>query len=482
MVMAFNNAPLLGAQAVVDVSGWADQFRDGQKLRQEYEARQQQKALNEIMKIGDHNGRLEAAQQHKYAGALVPLLQKYDEDRQKAALENLKTGADIGKIYGETSKLGAESGKIGAETTGLVRENTANIQNDISALAVTQNPQIFALGLGEMTKQGLISPERTDMMLRMITKDPQNAAKIMQSMVMANPELAKLFKPESKVLDAKDGSYLYTTNPFTGEANEPTSKINYGVSATDQMKDATTRYTNAADNSTRQYVSDNSYEASVYGTDVASRDRQLKLNQDGQIEWFNADTKRIEANKTGANGGKPRSATATKEMVKHKTNLTNNAYTMENTKRWISKIQNGELNLSALSNMRNSLANRTGIDSLGGNPAAYAEFKANMTKLASDALRLNAGVQTDMDYKRALEEMQAGTYIPRNEKAAIALLEKIYRDFDTKNRAEYEAYAEYKREYDGVSMPEYGKSSSSTQAKKPNSKGASIIGGILGGG
>ena len=104
--MAVNNAPLLGTGAT-DISGLSEGFRDGQKLRQEYEARQQQKALNEIMKVGDHNGRLEAAQQHKYAGALVPLLQKYDEDRQKAALDNLKTSSEIGKIYGETGKLGA---------------------------------------------------------------------------------------------------------------------------------------------------------------------------------------------------------------------------------------------------------------------------------------------------------------------------------------------------------------------------------------
>ena len=103
--IAHSDQPFINAQkAIINPSGWAEQFRDGQKLRQEYETRQQQKALNEIMKVGDHNGRLELAQQHKYAGALVPQLQKYEEDRQKAALDNLKTSADIGKVYGETGK------------------------------------------------------------------------------------------------------------------------------------------------------------------------------------------------------------------------------------------------------------------------------------------------------------------------------------------------------------------------------------------
>ena len=69
--MAVNNAPLLGTGAT-DISGLSEGFRDGQKLRQEYEGRQQQKALNEIMRTQDHAGRLDLARQHKYAGALVP--------------------------------------------------------------------------------------------------------------------------------------------------------------------------------------------------------------------------------------------------------------------------------------------------------------------------------------------------------------------------------------------------------------------------
>ena len=137
-MLTSNDAPLRVQS--LDVSGWADQFRDGQKLRQEYEARQQTKALNEIMKIGDHNGRLAAAQQHKYAGALVPELQKYDEARQKAALDNLKTSADISKVYGETGKLGAETGEIGVKTQGQTIKNMTDKYSQISAGALTQNP------------------------------------------------------------------------------------------------------------------------------------------------------------------------------------------------------------------------------------------------------------------------------------------------------------------------------------------------------
>lgn len=484
--MAVNNAPLLGTGAT-DISGLSGEFRDGQKLRQEYEERQQKKALNEIMRTQDHAGRLDLARQHKYAGALVPLLQKYDEDRQKAALDNLKTSADIGKVYGETGKLGAETGEIGAKTQGQVLKNVGDTQNQISALAVTQNPKLFALGLGEMTKQGLLAPERTDMMLKMLTSDPQNAATIMQSMVMANPDLAKLFKPEVTYTNLGDRVESQVYDPL---ANTVTGKGGYNIG---QSPD------NIADNKSKVYVSDNSlagtkyasdntYEASVYGTDVrssdtryntdvTSHDRGLKLNQDGEIAWakdFNEKeknkTERIKATNPKANT--PRPVAATKEMSKHLTNIKNNKYTIDSTSSWIRRIESGELNLGATANSMNSLANRTGVNSLGSNPAAYAEFKANMVKLASDALRLNSGVQTDMDYKRALEEMQAGTYIPRNNQTALALLTKIRNDFNAKTAAEYASYADYKREYDGVTLPEYGKSPRRQKGKTSSNKSA----------
>lgn len=484
-----NNSALLGAQAVVDTSGFADQFRDGQKLRQEYDARQQTKALNELMGIQDFNERIAKARTHKYAGALVPELQKYEEARQKAALDNLGASADIGKTYAETGKLGAESGKIGAETTGLVRENTAGVQNDISALAVTQNPKLFALGIGEMVKQELISPERADMMLKMVASDQPNAAAVLQSMVMANPELAKLFKPEIEYTNLGDRVESQVYDPLAGTVTGK-GGYNIGQSPDNKATNATSRANNINTVEGQKYASDNTYEASVYGTDVrsadtryntdvVSNDKGLKLDQDGKIAWakISQDQQKLDNPQTNR---KPRAVAATKEMSKHLTNIKNNAYTIRNAATWVQKIQSGELNLGAMANSMNSLANRTGVDSLGGNPAAYAEFKSNMVKLASDALRLNAGVQTDMDYKRALEEMQAGTYIPRNNKTAIALLTKIVRDFDSKNRAEYSSYADYKREYDGVILPEYGRNSRSSGQPAKQQPTKSSVGQAIG--
>lgn len=482
-----NNAALLGANMVIDPSGWADQFRDGQKLRQEYEGRQQQKALNEIMKVGDHNGRVELAQQHKYAGALVPQLQKYEEDRQKAALDNLKTSADIGKVYGETGKLGAETGEIGIKTQGQTIKNMTDKYSQISAGALTQNPQYFALMLGDFQNAGLINPEQKGTIIDMMMKDPENAAKVMQQLARGTIEGFKATAPEVTYTNLGDRVESQVYDPL---ANTVTGKGGYKIGQSpDNIADnktkvyvsdnslAGTKYSSDNSLTGTKYASDNNYESSVYKTDVDSRDRGLKLNQDGEIAWAGnaieeekVKTERIKATNPKANT--PRPVAATKEMSKHLTNIKSNKYTIDSTASWIKRIESGELNLGAMANSMNSLANRTGVNSLGSNPAAYAEFKASMTKLASDALRLNSGVQTDMDYKRALEEMQAGTYIPRNNQTAVALLTKIRNDFNVKTASEYASYADYKREYDGVILPEYGKSPRSQKGKTSNNKPA----------
>lgn len=485
-----NNAALLGANMVIDPSGWAGQFRDGQKLRQEYEGRQQQKALNEIMKVGDHNGRLELAQQHKYAGALVPQLQKYEEDRQKAALDNLKTSADIGKVYGETGKLGAETGEIGVKTMGQTIKNMTDKYSQISAGALTQNPQYFALMLGDFQNAGLINPEQKGAIIDMMMKDPENAAKVMQQLARGTIEGFKATAPAVTYTNLGDRVESQVYDPL---ANTVTGKGGYntGQSPDNKATNATSLANNQNTVRGSMYNSDNTYEASVYGTDVrssdtryntdtVSNDKGLKLNQDGEIAWANnavaqtnAQTAQTKASNPKANT--PRPVAATKEMSKHLTNIKNNSVTIKTTNSWVKKIQSGELNLGLLANGMNSFSNRTGTN-VGSNPAAYAEFKASMIKLASDALRLNSGVQTDMDYKRALEEMQAGTYIPRNNETAIALLSKVARDFNNKTAAEYASYADYKREYDGVSMPEYGH----TVKKKPTSSAKPTAGKALG--
>ena len=498
---------LLAQKAVIDPSNWTDSYRDGQKLRQEYDARQQTKALNEIMKIGDHNGRLDAARQHKYAGALVPELQKYDEARQKAALDNLKASADIGKTYGEMGKLGAETGKIGAETGEIgvktqnnVLEGLIKKYEQISAGALTQNPQYFALMLGDFENQGLINPDQKGMIIDMIMKDPQSAAAVMQGIARGSIEGFKATAPQVQSTNLGDRYGMTRFDPQTGQVTG-LGDFTIGQSANNVADNAGRYQVAGLNNQSREAVADLQSRTSIYSTDANNQSRQGIANENLAVDWYkaqtgasvaqaNAQTSRINANNkaatgaAGSTGNKPRPVAATKEMNKHLTNIRNNAHTIKTSAMWIKRIENGELELGGMANNMNALANRTGFNSLGKNPAMFAEFKANMTKLASDALRLNSGVQTDMDYKRALEEMQAGTYMPRNNQTAVALLKKIVKDFNVKTASEYASYADYKREYDGVSLPAYGHTTKNKDKKntsKPASTGDAIIGGILGG-
>lgn len=317
MVMAINNAALLTQPT--DISNLSSSFKDGQKLRQEYDARQHQKALNDIMRISGEDEidtfaqQLAAARQHKYAGALVPAVQQYEEARQKAALDNLKTSADIRKTFGETGKLNAETGKIGAETEDAQLKTAQGIKDYVSAAAVTQDPKVFGLHIGELYKRGLITESQTQSLLSLIVKDPENAAKVMQAMAMGNPEIAKTFMP--KVEYSNLGNRIEATeyNPMT---REMTGLGGYEIGTSPDVihqgqvsENNNIRTTNAS-----MYGADRSAEASMYGadsrlqgtmytTDTNAETKMFEINQKGEIDWFKADTDRIKATTGGGSGG-----------------------------------------------------------------------------------------------------------------------------------------------------------------------------------
>lgn len=502
--IAHSNAPLLGAQAVVDVSGWADQFRDGQKLRQEYEGRQQQKALNEIMKVGDHNGRLELAQQHKYAGALVPLVQKYDEDRQKSALDNLKTSADIGKVYGETGKLGAETGEIGVKTQGQTIKNMTDKYSQISAGALTQNPQYFALMLGDFQNAGLINPEQKGSIIDMMMKDPENAAKVMQQLARGTIEGFKATAPEAKVLDGKDAAYMYTVDGFTGESGEPTQRVAYGQSPDNFATNATSRANNqytvdaGERNSERSlqgsmYSSDNSLKGSIYGADS----RAETADQQTAVSWYNAQNKakndasnaesnRIKANKVGVGGvdanGKP---IARKLEANERTKL----FELQEQIDADIGVGNSLKRLNELSDVSYSgLGASFRGTAMSRLPGGASNQRANATvlsenitiELALKQLKSTFGAAPTEGERKILMDLQASVdKSPVQKKQIIAAAMRAVAE-----RIRYRKKQQEAIRTGSYAMPKGNSLSSSSSSNKPpakNSAGASIIGGILGG-
>lgn len=496
-----NNAALLGANMVIDPSGWADQFRDGQKLRQDYEARQQQKALNEIMKVGDHNGRLELAQQHKYAGALVPQLQKYEEDRQKAALDNLKTSADIGKVYGEIGELGAKTGEIGAKTQGQTIKNMTDKYSQISAGALTQNPQYFALMLGDFQNAGLINPEQKGAIIDMMMKDPENAAKVMQQLARGTIEGFKATAPEAKVLDGKDAAYMYTVDGFTGEANEPTQRVAYGQSPDNFATNETSRLNNQNTVAGSMYNSDNSLKGTMYNADTNYQGRidtaNISANTASEktaVDWYkaqtgaavaqqNAETNRIKANKVGMGG-----VDANGNPVARKLEANERTKLFELQEQIDADLGVGE-SLKRLSELSDQSYSGFGASFRGTAvsrlPGGASNKRANATvlsenitiELALKQLKSTFGAAPTEGERKILMDLQASVdKSPVQKQQIIAAAMRAVAE-----RVRYRKKQQEAIRTGSYAMPK-GSGSSSAKPKAQNNAGASIIGGILGGG
>ncbi|MGP5531223.1 hypothetical protein ACTXMK_05385 [Psychrobacter celer] len=471
-----NNAALLAGN--LDISGLSEGFRDGQKLRQEYESRQQQKALNEIMKIGDHNGRLEAAQQHKYAGALVPLLQKYDEDRQKAALDNLKAGADIGKIYGETGEIGAKTQSQNLKNIGEGNTILANSAAGLDRTAAN-------LTIGQLYNAGFYTAPQAEMLLQKANSGKPEDIEFLKSIARTNPELAKLFQPEAKVLDGKDAAYMYTVDGFTGEANEPTQRVAYGQSPDNILDNETSRLNNQNTVEGQRYASNNSYNASVYGTDS----RAQTASEAQAIDWYkaqtganvaqqNADTNRLktQSGTVSANGQPVRKLNTTEQKKLFEIQDQQNAdkSVIQTLDKMMKLVDNSYSGVAATGRAR-GMSNI----GLGGERADNTVLYDNLaTSQALAQLKATFGAAPTEGERKILMDIQASaSKTPMQKKQIIA---QAFRAVQARQK--------YREELaNGIRTGRYMVPTTSPQATQPkatsqNSKGASIIGGILGGG
>lgn len=314
----------------------------------------------------------------------------------------------------------------------------------------------------------------------------------MQQLARGTIEGFKATAPEAKVLDGKDAAYMYTVNPYTGEASKPTQKVTYGQSPD-----------NIADNKTRQYVSDNSlagtqyssdntYNASVYSTDS----RAATAGEAQAISWYNAEnkantdavnaeTKRIEANKKGAVGG----VDANGKPVARKLEANERTKLFELQEQIDADIGVGESlkRLDALSDLSYSGAGASfrgtamsRIPGGGNNERANATvLSENITiELALKQLKSTFGAAPTEGERKILMDLQASVdKSPVQKKQIIAAAMRAVAE-----RVRYRKKQQEAIRTGSYAMPK-GNSSSSSSAKPKakNNAGASIIGGILGG-
>lgn len=75
----------------------------------------------------------------------------------------------------------------------------------------------------------------------------------------------------------------------------------------------------------------------------------------------------------------------------------------DNLSRYIDQIDSGKLDFGMIANKKSEAANALGMST--EQSRNYASFMAGLEKLRNDSLRLNVGVQTDGDAKRAWDEL-----------------------------------------------------------------------------
>ena len=84
---------------------------------------------------------------------------------------------------------------------------------------------------------------------------------------------------------------------------------------------------------------------------------------------------------------------------------------------------NERLSLGPLQNLASQARNTSGMSS--PNSANYASFRAELERMRNDSLRLNAGVQTDNDAKRAWEELVTNINDPAVVRQRLAEIQQI---------------------------------------------------------
>lgn len=459
---AHSETPFINAQkAIIDPSDWAVEFRDGQKLRQEYEGRQQQKALNEIMKVGDHNGRLELAQQHKYAGALVPQLQKYEEDRLIAEQTYNQGQADIKNTNAQAAERNATASD---KTYGVSEKQGAAVAT--ASNAANGDITAFRQLLGGMVSTGRL-PARVaqDLNNGFESMTPEVQQNMLKAYGASDADIAKAFKPEYKEVDAGGSVYGYNVNPITGDAsgaqwivdktatpdnildNETLTSNNIRTNTTSRQNNIetnqTSRTNNIETNQTNYAKAELAAEMQKYGVDIKAANAQQQLEfkrqesevKNNQAEFKTFGDKVYVVYKSGPNKGMARPALDTNG--KQITNIKPNSTTAKTVQEEAQRLDRVD---AILPEIKKLLPNATGskvgslVDAAAGSVGYTTDGAATTAQLQTLAGQLVAlmpkmsGPQSDKDvdmYKQMAGDLANPAKTVKQRQAALSTIQKL---------------------------------------------------------
>lgn len=227
-----------------DMMGMLDQ---GSQIAQFYTQNKTDGELNRLYKEtnGDLNKMLEIGKTSPLARFVMPQLQAQQAAQQKAALDQQKIEAEIGKTQSEAFKNNQQGGGYGLDNaTKLI--TSAN--QALTVAARTGDPMAARLALSNHLKAGSITPElyaQFDEQIKLIGNNPDELKKYAQSIVLA----------QSKDPD----KYMFTT-------------------ADNVLDNQTSVDNNIRTNQTSENNSIRSAETSRYSTDVNAQTAANKLS------------------------------------------------------------------------------------------------------------------------------------------------------------------------------------------------------------
>jgi hypothetical protein len=222
-------------------------LEDGSQIAQLWQNQKTDGELNRLYKEtnGDLNKMLEIGKTSPLARFVMPQLQAQQAAQQKAALDQQKIEAEIGKTQSEAFKNNQQGGGYGLDNAGKLM---ASANQALTVAARTGDPRAARLALSNHLKAGTITPElynQFDEQIKLIGNNPEELKKYAQSIVLA----------QSKDPD----KYMFTT-------------------ADNVLDNQTSADNNIRTNQTSENNSIRTAETSRYSTDVNAQAAANKLS------------------------------------------------------------------------------------------------------------------------------------------------------------------------------------------------------------
>lgn len=515
--MAVNNAPLLGTGAT-DISGLSEGFRDGQKLRQEYDARQQQKAMAEVMRQPDYESRITAAQQNKWAGVLVPALQE-SEYQRKIADQKYRAGeADILETQGKTSKVKNEAGKIIVDTAGQVIDNRGKNVDimgkgnaQVAAASSGGSHELASQTIVDLYKQGVYTAEKAEQLLSMINPANTNYMDNLQALTKYDKDFATLYAPKQSTIDGGDQVYSTTYSPYgDGSTTTPESLVTKGQSAENFADNQSRERIATGNNATTVYGYDTQAETARRGQDITSETADKNRVENSALGWYKAETaadqgqQKIGISQQNADAGTQNANTNARKVAiqetqakaiksmkpavreayqKQRTALTTSTTQLEGLNKWEKELKDGTFKIGGWQNAKNVAGAKLGTNMVGQDVAKYGEFQAFLTGYVNNKMSLASGTQTDSDEYRFWKEVSGSKGVPKTQAQAIAVISRLRAAEKKHHQQTYENVRYTLNQYSTNKLPPYselgrgGASKSQVVSSNTQQVGRSIFGG-----